>query len=520
MSATNEAVPASWQWVTMENLVGSEAPIIYGIIQAGPEVQDGVPYIRPTELVDDAIDIAALKRTSVDIARRYDRARLAAGDIVLAIVGTIGKLAIVPRELAGANITQSSARIRPPTWMQPRFLAHVLKSPQMRAQFDAVEFGIGVRRLNIAHVRALQVAVPPLPELRRIVAKLDALQSRSRRAKDALDAIPPLLERFRQSVLAAAFRGDLTAAWRAKNPDVEPASELLKRIRVERRAKWEEAESAKRAKTAKGAKGIGLGDNGWRGKYQEPEAVDASGLPELPAGWCWANLGELADRITDGTHQPPPTVESGIPFIGIRNVIGGVIDWDTVDKWVSPETHAALTERCPPEIGDVLYTAVGATFGRAVTIESDRPFVFQRHIAHIKLLRGYVGAKFVGAALNSPLVFSQACRVARGAAQPTVTLGDLSRLALPIPPALEQNAILDRVERMLRFRDAAEVQILGCAERTAGLDSALLAKAFRGELVAQDPSDEPASALLARLGGAGEERRDSTRRHGGHGVKK
>ena len=99
--------------------------------------------------------------------------------------------------------------------------------------------------------------------------------------------MPPLLEKLRQSILAAAFRGDLTKDWRAKHPDVEPASKLLERIRVERRKKWEEAELAKMK-----AKGKAPRDDRWKGKYKEPEAVDATGLPGLPEGWAgraWMN---------------------------------------------------------------------------------------------------------------------------------------------------------------------------------------------------------------------------------------
>jgi len=111
------------------------------------------------------------------------------------------------------------------------------------------------------------------------VAKLESLQARSRRAREALEAVPPLLEKLRQSILAAAFRGDLTADWREQHPDVEPASELLKRIRTERRKKWEQAEFAKLK-----AKGKNPTDDKWKLKYVEPEPVDESELPELPEG--------------------------------------------------------------------------------------------------------------------------------------------------------------------------------------------------------------------------------------------
>ena len=134
--------------------------------------------------------------------------------------------------------------------------------------------------------------MPPLAEQRRIVAKIEALQERSRRAREALSEVGPLLEQFRQSVLAAAFRGDLTADWRAAHPNVEPASELLQRIRAERRRRWEQAELAKYE--AKGQKP----PKNWKDKYKEPEPVDDSDLPELPDGWVWATIDELQSMIT------------------------------------------------------------------------------------------------------------------------------------------------------------------------------------------------------------------------------
>jgi len=154
----------------------------------------------------------------------------------------------------------------------PYLLAAFLNSHLGRTWIRAsITQQVGQANVSGGKLRELEVPVPPLNEQRRIVAKLEDLLARSRRAKDALDAIPPLLEKLRQSILAAAFRGDLTADWRARHPDVEPASELLKRIRVERRKKWEEAELAKLK-----AKGKAPTDDRWKAKYQEPEPVGPS----------------------------------------------------------------------------------------------------------------------------------------------------------------------------------------------------------------------------------------------------
>jgi type I restriction enzyme, S subunit len=351
-----------------------------------------------------------------------------------------------------------------------------------------------MRNLSQPKIAGATILIPPLAEQRRIVDKIDTLTAKSRRAKEALAAIPQLLERFRQSVLASAFRGDLTAAWREKNPDVEPAEELLKRIRAERRRRWEEAELAKMR-----AKGKGPGDDRWKAKYEEPVPVDASELPELPEGWCWVALEEISARITDGTHQPPPLSVSGIPFIGITNIVDGKIDWDIVTKWISELTYGELTSRCPIERGDVLYTAVGATYGTAVEVDFEDKFIFQRHIAQIKTLVGVVQPSYLCMALNAPSSFAQAQQKARGAAQPTVTLGDLSRFSIPLAPGAEQCGIVQCVQKLVDHVQAVTVALTDGRRRIDLLDRSILAKAFRGELVPQDPNDEPASVLLERL---------------------
>ncbi len=373
--------------------------------------------------------------------------------------------------------------------LDQRLLVHLLNATNWMPHVG----GSTRLKLNQGKMRIVELPIPPLNEQRRIVAKIEALQARSKKAREALEAIPPLLEKFRQSVLASAFRGDLTADWRAKNPDVEPATKLLERIRIERRRHWEESELAKMK-----AKGKTPKNDKWKEKYKEPAPVDTTDLPELPEGWCWAALEEFCDKITDGTHQPPPFADSGVPFLVIKNIVGGEIKWDTVAKWVSEDTHSSFTKRSTPEKGDILYTAVGS-YGIAVEVKVDHRFMFQRHIAHLKPVRKYSNPAFIALTMNSPNVLAQAHSVARGVAQKTVTLGLLRRFVLPLPPVAEQASIVKTVKDMLNTRDAVAHPLSEAIEKVRSLDQSILAKAFRGELVPQDPNDEPASVLLERI---------------------
>ena len=153
------------EWVSIAELCAKDAPVRYGILQPGPDIPEGVYYVRPKEISDDKIDVSSLRRTTTEIAHQYRRSSLLPNDIILSIVGTIGKVAIVPNELSGANITQSSARIRADTArINVEFLAWCLRSPILTDQFEDFRMGTAVQRLNIDHVRRLRVPLPPLPE--------------------------------------------------------------------------------------------------------------------------------------------------------------------------------------------------------------------------------------------------------------------------------------------------------------------------------------------------------------------
>jgi type I restriction enzyme S subunit len=182
--------------------------------------------------------------------------------------------------------------------------AHIIQSKQnliplefLRDYLNSIDLtpyvsGSAQPKLNQKNLNRVPVPLPPFNEQRRIVEKIEALTARSRKAREALEAIPELLDQFRQSVLAAAFRGDLTADWREQNPDVEPAEALLERIRVERRKRWEEAELEKMR-----VKGKEPTNEKWKAKYKEPETVDLSELPELPTGWTWASAMQACEEV-------------------------------------------------------------------------------------------------------------------------------------------------------------------------------------------------------------------------------
>jgi len=217
----------------LAEITPEDAPIIYGILQPGPNLSSGVPYVRPTEITDGEIQLENVRRTSPEIAAKYRRATIKAGDLILTIVGTIGKVASVPEALNGGNITQSSCRIRVDSdKADADFVRHWLQSPQAWKQYDAGRLGTAVPRLNLRDIRGFKIVLPSLPEQRVIAERLDRACARAERVKAEASRARALIDRLEAAILAKAFRGELVP----QDPDDEPASVLLDRIRAQRAA--------------------------------------------------------------------------------------------------------------------------------------------------------------------------------------------------------------------------------------------------------------------------------------------
>jgi len=203
------SIPESWRWARMYQLCERDAPIVYGILQPGPDVKPhGVPYIRPAEIRHGRIQLNAVRHAAAEIAKQYSRSVIATGDIILTIVGTVGATAFVPAELDGANITQSACRLRvDEVLVIGRYLDMVLHSACAQNQLDAMMFGTAVRRVNIGHVRAIAVPLPPLAEQHRIVAKVDELMALCDELEAALGSAQSERGRLLEALLHDALEG-------------------------------------------------------------------------------------------------------------------------------------------------------------------------------------------------------------------------------------------------------------------------------------------------------------------------
>ena len=415
------------------------------------------------------------------------------GDILISLVGTIGKVLILPEGIMPGIINPRLVKLSlDKQTIKAEFAKFYLDSPTVKSRFSTISHGGTMDILNLSTLRELPVPLPPLPEQRRIVAKLEELFSKLDAGVAAVRRTQALLKRYRQSVLHAAVTGELTRAWREAHPaPAETGAALLERICAERRAQWEAAQVAKRGGQ------LPLG-NGWKSKYVGPEAVDAAGLPELPEGWVWASVEQL---VSVGTGATPL---KGNPLYHSE----GTIPWVTsgaLNHLFIREAQQFITELAVEETNAKVFpagTLLVAMYGEGKT-------------------RGKVSELTFDAATNqacAALIFDDASmdvkemvklffeknyddlrRLSSGGVQPNLNLSLIKATAVPLPPLAEQAEIVAEVERRLTVLDALSQTLIHELKRAERLRQSILHRAFTGRLVPQDTTDEPAAALLARL---------------------
>jgi type I restriction enzyme, S subunit len=281
-------------------------------------------------------------------------------------------------------------------------------------------------------------------------------------------------------------------------PTPNPPSELLARIRQERRQKWEQSELAKyKAKDKQPPKG-------WQEKYEEPEPVDESELPELPNGWCWATFDTFIEFVTSGSRGwAKHYSKTGSLFVRSQNINTDSLVLDDVAH-VSPPSGSEGSRTRILEF-DLLVTITGANVAKAafVDIPIDEAYVSQ-HVALARPVDPTLSAYLHLWTVSPDNGRSQLLAEAYGNGKPGLNLDNLKQMRVAVAPFHEQVAILKIIQNSASGIEAISAAASESESALTQLDQSILAKAFRGELVPQDPSDEPASVLLQRIRAARE----------------
>lgn len=506
-----DELPPGWAVARLEDVVMVNPP---GSSTTAPDDQR-VTFLpmQAVEALTGRFDASATKPFG-DVKKGFTRFK--DEDILFAKITPCmenGKIAVVRGLHNGIGCGSTEFHVlRAQQGIAPDYVRHFVSRSAFRKDAERNMRGaVGQKRVPPEYLRGAQIPIAPTAEQERIVSKIDELFSRIDDGERALERVSMLVERYRQSVLKAAVTGELTRAWRAaqgrasaaegrkpeaaeKNKDtLESGEALLARILTARREAWEKAELEKMK-----AKGITPANDKWKQKYQEPSPPDTSGLPELPAGWDWATVGQLCFVDTGATPKRGTA----------RYFEGGTIPWVTSSA-VNSLRISAPSELITPAAIEETNAKVFPAGSFIVAMYGEGKTRGKISELGIDAATNQACAALVCGHLDSPVkshlrsFFEKNYEVLRmqaaGGVQPNLNLSILKQTVLALPPIREIEEINERIaERQSQV--AAVVEEFGSwGRRSAALRQATLRSAFCGELVGQDSADEPASTLLERI---------------------
>lgn len=414
-------IPESWKWVRLGDIGHWSAGSTPS--RNNPQFYGGkIPWLKTGDLNDDyIIDVPeyitdlALNSTSLQINPT--------DSVLIAMYGaTIGKLGILTKPM---TTNQACCACQPFYGIYNLYLFYFLMASRRRL----TKMAEGGAQPNISRTKIIGVTfpLPPLAEQERIVEKIEALmplveayEKNWQRLEDLNKKFP---EDLKKSLLQEAIKGRLVEQ-RKEDGTGEELFELIKE------------EKDKLIKEGKIKKQKPL-----------PEITEEEIPFDIPESWKRVRLGEITLKLTDGAHKTPTYTNEGIPFLSVKDISSGKIDYSSC-RFISKKEHDKLFERCNPERGDLLLTKVGTT-GIPVVIDTDEEFSLFVSVALLKFPKKLINIYFLKHLINSPLVQVQVKENTRGVGNKNWVMRDIANTIIPLPPLAEQKRIVEKLEELL-----------------------------------------------------------------------
>ena len=392
------------------------------------------------------------------------------------------------------------AAIHPCGGITPKFLLYLFRS--IEPEISGEGTGSTFKAITKSFVEGLRFGLPPLPEQHRIVAKIDELFSELDKGIESLKAARAKLDVYRQAVLKHAFEGKLTAWWREENKDrLETPEQLLTRIKKEREARYEQQVQEWEAAVKEWEESGKSGKRPARPKKLTGVADllhdVTTKLPSLPESWVWDKLGWMTCGVEYGTATKSATTGS-VPVLRMGNIQNTKFDWTDL-VYTSDENEIAeylLRD------GDVLFNRTNSPelVGKTAIYKGERPAVFAGYLIRLNHIPAIVDGQYLNLFLNSHIARQYGNSVKTdGVNQSNINGTKLSNYPFPYCSIEEQREIASILDKTFSLLDETEADIGQELQKADALRQSILKKAFSGQLVPQEPNEEPASILLDRI---------------------
>ncbi|HEB57403.1 MAG TPA: restriction endonuclease [Gammaproteobacteria bacterium] len=468
--------------------------------------QGTIPWIKTGELGSKFIRFAEEKITEKAI--RESSAKIFPKESVgIAMYGaTIGKVSVWGID---ASTNQACAVAQTHSYaLNNIFLYYFLLSEKQ----NIIKAGKGGAQPNISQgiLKEWPIFLPPLNEQHRIVTKIEELFSELDKGIESLKKAREQLKIYRQAVLKHAFEGKLTEKWREENADkLETADQLLARIQKEREARyqqqldeWKEAVKKWEVNAKEGKKPAKPRIN----KQKEPVSTDESDkICNIPKNWSWVRpenivsptpysigIGPFGSNLKVSDYR-----DEGVPLIFVRNITRNdfSLNLKYIDQKKSEELKAHVVEPL-----DIVITKMGDPPGDCqIYPPESQKAILTADCLKFRIWSDFVERDFYKYCIWSSHVKKQLGLITKGVAQKKISVDRFKTIAIPLPPQEEQKQIIKEIESKFSIIIQLEADLEINLKKSEVLRQSILKKAFSGQLVEQDPNDEPASILLERI---------------------
>jgi type I restriction enzyme S subunit len=462
----------------------------------------GIPWVSPKDMKQNRI--AETQDTITEEALGFSAAMLIPENSVMIVTrsGILRHSLPVAINTKPVALNQDLKAITPVEAVSSEYLCLALQCFERDILHQCCKAGTTVQSIEVPRLKAFRVPVPPLPEQHRIVAKIEELFSELDKGIENLKQAKAQLAVYRQALLKHAFEGKLTTDWRKANGDnLESADQLLARIRSEREARTKQQLAAWKIASQNWETSAGKGPK--PAKPREPKELRPladdvqANLPSLPRSWAWDALGWMTNGVEYGSAAKSLTSGTHV-VLRMGNLQNGRLNWDDLAFSNDPDEIAQYLLHT----GDVLFNRTNSPewVGKTGLYRGERPALFAGYLIRINHSTNVVRSEYLNWFLNSPIAKQYGNTVKTdGVNQSNINGDKLVNYPFPYCSLAEQDEIVHILEQTVSLIDRSLEEIDTNLAKSEALRQSILKKAFAGELVPQDPNDEPASELLARI---------------------
>ena len=422
-------IPEGWKWVRL----GDVASVLGGKrIPAGRTLtteNTGYKYIRVSDMKNGSVSIDSLLYVPSDIYPSISRYIINKEDVYITVAGTIGRVGKIPQQIDGSNLTENADRLVF-QFLDQDWLIRCLESQLIQQQIIDATTKVGQPKLAIKRIQELLLPLPPVAEQKRIVAKIEKLLPYLDRYEKAWNRMEEFNRRFpvdmQKSILQMAIQGKLVE----QRPEEGTGEELYRQIQAEKQALIK-AGKIKKEKPL-------------------PEIAEDEVPFEIPEGWKWCRLLDLCSLIGDIDHNMPKSVDKnhGVLFLSAKDLLDdGSINYIDNVKYISNEDYDRLSRKVKPQLGDIVYSRIGACLGKARTVKSEVKFLVSYSCCIIRSIQ--IDVDYLRYYLESPIILAHSVKARQSIGVPDLGMGEIKKYFIALPPLAEQKRIVERLEELL-----------------------------------------------------------------------